>query len=82
VKGKIFNNMLYMQYVRLIKHKHIQKQQAHPLVREDVTQGLLPQEFSCRKEKIQIMYLKGLKRFRNDWRQTARRKATLTDHSD
>jgi hypothetical protein len=28
------------------------------------------------------MYLKGLKRFRNDWRQTARRKATLTDHSD
>jgi hypothetical protein len=31
------------------KATHIHKRQAHLLVREDVTQGLLPQEFSWKK---------------------------------
>jgi hypothetical protein len=28
--------MLYVQYVHLTKEEHVQKRQAHPLVREDV----------------------------------------------
>jgi hypothetical protein len=30
--------------------KHIHKSQTHPLVREDVTQGLRPQGYSCKKK--------------------------------
>jgi hypothetical protein len=40
VKGRIFNIMLYVQYVHLREAKHIHKRQRHPLVRKDVTQGL------------------------------------------
>jgi hypothetical protein len=34
------------------KVKHIHKRQTHPLVRENVTQGLSPQEFSCKKTLV------------------------------
>jgi hypothetical protein len=34
---RIFSNMLYVQYVHLIKSKYIHKTKAHLLVREDVT---------------------------------------------
>jgi hypothetical protein len=36
VKARIFNNMLHVRYVHLIKGKHIHKRQTH-LAREDVT---------------------------------------------
>jgi hypothetical protein len=39
VKGKIFNIMLYVQYVHLTMTKHIYKRQTDPLVR-DVMKGL------------------------------------------
>jgi hypothetical protein len=31
---------IYVRYVRLTETKHIHKRQPHPLVRDDVTQGL------------------------------------------
>jgi hypothetical protein len=49
VKGRIFINMLYMRYLHLTKAKSIHKRQTHPLVREDVKQGLWPHRFSCTK---------------------------------
>jgi hypothetical protein len=42
--------MLYVRYLHLTKAKHIHKRQTHPLVREDVTQGLWPQRFSYKKK--------------------------------
>jgi hypothetical protein len=32
--------MLYVRHVHLTKAKHIHKKETHPLVREDVSQGL------------------------------------------
>jgi hypothetical protein len=40
VKGRIFNSMLYVQYVHFTKAKHIHRRHAHLLVRDDITQGL------------------------------------------
>jgi hypothetical protein len=36
-KGRIFNNMLYVQYVHLTNAKPIHDRQTLPLIREDVT---------------------------------------------
>jgi hypothetical protein len=37
---RIFNNMLYVQYIHLTKVKPIHMRQTHPLIRADVTLGL------------------------------------------
>jgi hypothetical protein len=37
VKERIFNNMLYVQYVHLTQTKPVHKRGTHPDVREDVT---------------------------------------------
>jgi hypothetical protein len=36
-QGRIFNNMLYVQYILLTKAKPICKRQTRPLVKEHVT---------------------------------------------
>jgi hypothetical protein len=41
--------MLYVLHVYLTKAKAIHKRQTHPIVREDVAQGLWPQGFACKK---------------------------------
>jgi hypothetical protein len=48
-----------MQHTHLKRAKLIHKRQTHPLVREDVTQGLCPQGFSCQNNSL-VVNLKGL----------------------
>jgi hypothetical protein len=50
--------MLYVRYVRLTKNQAHHKRQTHLLVREDVTQGLLPQEFMLENKSL-VVSLKG-----------------------
>jgi hypothetical protein len=45
-KGRIFNTMYMYEIYTWWKANHMHKKQTHLLVRDDVTLGLLPQEFS------------------------------------
>jgi hypothetical protein len=44
--------MLYLRNEHLRKTKHIHKREPHLLVREDVTKGLLPQEFGGKNSLV------------------------------
>jgi hypothetical protein len=52
--------ILFVQYVHLRKAKPTHNRQTYPLVRDDVTQGLWQQGFSCKVKGSLVVNLKGL----------------------
>jgi hypothetical protein len=66
VTGKFCSLVLYVLYLHLTKAKDVHKKQIRFLVREDVTQGLWPQGFSC-KEKVLSWAWRSLSPRRIDW---------------